>query len=206
MSLRTPKYRLHKGSGQALVQINGQRVYLGKYGTEASKERYRKTIAEWLASGHRTGCGGFPSAAATQVTVNELILAFWEHAKKRYVKNGEPTSELRSYRTALRPVRRLYGREPVAAFGPLALVACRQKLIEAGTCRRRVTTSTSHVSVTSSSGAWPANWSRRLSGGPCAPSRVCASGRPSRLNPSSLSWKSTSSPLSRSSLCRSGRW
>ena len=108
MPLRTPKYRLHKGSGQALVQINGERVYLGKYGTEESKERYRKTIAEWLASGHPTGRRGSPSAAATQVTVNELILAFSQHAKERYVKNGEPTSEIRSYRTALSPVGQLY--------------------------------------------------------------------------------------------------
>ncbi len=42
MSLRTPKYRLHKGSGQMLVQINGNRIYLGKYGTEESRQRYRK--------------------------------------------------------------------------------------------------------------------------------------------------------------------
>ena len=41
MPFRTPKYRLHKGSGQALVQINGERIYLGKYGAEESKEKYR---------------------------------------------------------------------------------------------------------------------------------------------------------------------
>ncbi len=41
MSVRPPKYRLHKGSGQALVQINGKRIYLGKFGTEESKEEYR---------------------------------------------------------------------------------------------------------------------------------------------------------------------
>jgi hypothetical protein len=42
MSFRTPKYRLHRGSGQALVQINGDRIYLGKYDTKESKEEYRK--------------------------------------------------------------------------------------------------------------------------------------------------------------------
>ena len=140
MSLRTPKYRLHKGSGQALVQINGERIYLGKYGTEASKQRYRKIVAEWLASGHKKRPG--PSAVAvgrdSQATINELILAFWNHAKQRYVKNGRPTSEIRSFRTALRPLRELYGGEPVTSFGPLALVACRQKLIEAGICRKRI--------------------------------------------------------------------
>jgi hypothetical protein len=35
-------------------------------------------------------------------------------------------------------VRKLYGRELLTNFGPLALVACRQKLIEAGICRRRI--------------------------------------------------------------------
>lgn len=37
MSLRTPKYRLQKGSGQALVHVNGRRGLLGKCGTERSK-------------------------------------------------------------------------------------------------------------------------------------------------------------------------
>ena len=139
MSFRTPKYRSHKGSGQALVQLNGERIYLGKYGTEQSKERYRTLVAEWLASGGRSaGRTSATTDTATRVSINELILAFWHHAKERYVKNGKPTSEVRSYRTALRPVRQLYGHEPVASFGPLALVACRQKLIEAGICRKRI--------------------------------------------------------------------
>jgi hypothetical protein len=51
-----------------------------------------------------------------------LILAFGQHAVTRYVKNGVPTSEIKSFRTALRPVRRLYGHEPVTNFGPLALI------------------------------------------------------------------------------------
>ena len=50
MSFRTPKYRLHKGSGQALVQIEGQRMYLGRYGTQESKEKYRRLVAEFLAA------------------------------------------------------------------------------------------------------------------------------------------------------------
>jgi len=35
MSLRVPKYRLHKASGQALVQIDGRRIYLGKHGVRS---------------------------------------------------------------------------------------------------------------------------------------------------------------------------
>ena len=33
MSTRVLKYRLHKASGQARVQINGEGIYLAKYGT-----------------------------------------------------------------------------------------------------------------------------------------------------------------------------
>ena len=138
MSLRTPKYRLHKASGQALVQFDGQRIYLGKHGTEESKEKYWRVVAEWLASRRRPGSGSTTHSTPGVVTINELLLAFWCHAKERYVKNGEPTSETRSFRAALRPVRQLYGRQPVTEFGPLALVACRQKLVEASTCRKRI--------------------------------------------------------------------
>ena len=42
MSVRVPKYRLHKGTGQALVQIDGRRIYLGKHGTERSRQKYRR--------------------------------------------------------------------------------------------------------------------------------------------------------------------
>jgi hypothetical protein len=48
MSFQVPKYRLHKGSGQALVQVGGRRVYLGKYGSARSKEKYRRLVAEAL--------------------------------------------------------------------------------------------------------------------------------------------------------------
>ena len=37
MSVRIPKYRLHKASGQALVAINGRRIYLGKTGPKKAR-------------------------------------------------------------------------------------------------------------------------------------------------------------------------
>ena len=67
-----------------------------------------------------------------------MLLAFIGHAVRRYVKNGKPTSEVRSFRAALRPVRRLYGRQSVTAFGPLALAACKQELIDTAIVRKRI--------------------------------------------------------------------
>jgi hypothetical protein len=47
-SPRLPSYRLHKGSGQAFVQVQGRRHYLGKHGAAESHERYDRAIAEIL--------------------------------------------------------------------------------------------------------------------------------------------------------------
>ena len=93
MSTRLPKYRLHKGSGQALVQIEGQRIYLGKHGTKESKEKYHRVVGEWLATNKASATSS--SAGRTlgsEITVNELLLAFWPHAQKRYVKNRRARS------------------------------------------------------------------------------------------------------------------
>lgn len=43
--------RLHKGSGQASVAVCGKRIYLGKYGTEESKNAYRAALLEYQTTG-----------------------------------------------------------------------------------------------------------------------------------------------------------
>jgi len=133
-----PSYRFHKARNCAVVTIDGKNFYLGAYDSAESYEKYARLIAEWKTKRFCSGATPATGQDGAAVSVNELILAFWQHAKQRYVKDGQPTSEIRSFRVALRPVRQLYGREPVTNFGPLALVACRQKLIDAGYCRRRI--------------------------------------------------------------------
>jgi hypothetical protein len=145
---KVPSYRLHKPSGQARVILDGEHIYLGKFGSPESHEKYDRLVAEWLVR-HRASSNSPASTPSTfqsaAVTVNDLLLAFWHRVKQRYVKDGKPTSEQRSFRTALRPVRQLYGHELAANFGPLALVACRQKLVEAGICRRRINQHVSRI-------------------------------------------------------------
>jgi integrase len=133
-----PSYRFHKARNCAVVTINGKNSYLGPFDSPESYEKYARLIAEWKCKQCNPGAFSTPSRDGTAVTVNKLILAFWRHAEKRYVKNGLPTSEIRSFKTALHPVRQLYGSEMVTNFGPLALVASRLKLIEAGICRKRI--------------------------------------------------------------------
>ncbi len=65
-SSRLPKYRKHKRSGNALVVLNGQEVYLGKHGTKASKEKYNRLMAEWLQSGCQS-CNSQQEITVTEV-------------------------------------------------------------------------------------------------------------------------------------------
>ncbi|WP_165065631.1 tyrosine-type recombinase/integrase [Paludisphaera rhizosphaerae] len=125
-SSRTPSYRLHKGSGQAVVTIGGRDIYLGVYGSDASRRAYDRLIAEWLANGRRLR-GDHPP------TVAEIVVAYLGYVDSRY-RSNEPTS----IRTALKPCRELYGTVEATAFGPLALKAVRRRLLDSGICRSLV--------------------------------------------------------------------
>jgi hypothetical protein len=39
---RTPSFRLHKASGQGYVELNGRRIYLGRFDRSDTKQRYCK--------------------------------------------------------------------------------------------------------------------------------------------------------------------
>jgi integrase len=137
MKNHTPSYCLHKGSGQAVVRIDGKDHYLGKYGTAESQQEYDRLIAEWLAAGRR-----LPAASPGDgLTINELIVSYWTWAEKTYIDaDGTPTRELENLKDALRPLRKLYGETEAARFGPLALRTVREDMIGSGLCRRTVNT------------------------------------------------------------------
>jgi integrase len=131
-TLRTPSYCLHKASGQAVVRIDGADHYLGKYDTTESKAEYDRLIAEWLCNGRHLGA----PTAADGLTVAELILSYWQWAERFYRnEDGHPGLELENVRSALKPLRRLYGHTPVTAFGPLALRAIQEDLARSGLSR-----------------------------------------------------------------------
>jgi len=98
-----PKYRKHKASGQAIMTLHGRDHYLGPYGSVASRAEYDRIVGEWLARG-RT-----PAAREQEygLTVVELTACYWAHAQTDYVKNGEPTSEQCSSKSAYAIQQRL---------------------------------------------------------------------------------------------------
>ncbi|MBL8793224.1 MAG: tyrosine-type recombinase/integrase [Planctomycetia bacterium] len=138
--LTVPTYRKHKQSGQAVVTLTdglgGRReVLLGPHGTAASRQEYARVLAEWEANGR--ALVGTPHVSG-DLSVNELILAYWRFAEGYYRKNGAPTSQLNRVQISLKPVKQLYGLTPARDFGPLSLKAVRQKMVEAGRVRRYV--------------------------------------------------------------------
>jgi hypothetical protein len=130
-SPRVPKYRRHS-SGQARVTLNGKDFLLGPYNTAQSREAYNRLVAEWLA---RRGTFGVPPDRSPVLSVNEVILAYWNHATEYYGFDRSDRGDEACLRSALRVVRRLYGTTVARDFGPLALKACRGAMVEQGWSR-----------------------------------------------------------------------
>lgn len=132
-SFRAPPIRIHKASGQAYINADGRRIYLGKHDKPQVQQAYHRAVAELLAGG-----GKLPVPPDT-ITVKELAARFWMHAEGYYRRpDGTHTGELDNYRAALKPLRELYGDTKAVAFGPRALQAVRERMIDAGWCRTNV--------------------------------------------------------------------
>jgi integrase len=126
---RPPSYRLHKPSGQALVEIHGKRYYLGRHNSAESRQKYSRLLGEIWS----------PPAGVTQVplndedplTVTEIVVAYWEYAQTYYRRaDGSPTCEISNIQQAVRPLTELYGDTPAKDFGPLKLQIVRQSMMD----------------------------------------------------------------------------
>ena len=134
-SVRVPAYCHHKAKDLAYVRLNGEMIYLGKYGSPESREAYDRVISEWIQAG-RT----FVRAAdKSGISVNELLLAYRRYAEQTYVDaEGKPTNEVARVNLAFRPLVELYGLLPAVEFGPRVLVAIQQKMVDSELCRRTI--------------------------------------------------------------------
>jgi hypothetical protein len=128
-----PKYRKHKASGQAVVTLNGVEHYLGPHGTKASKTQYDRLIAEWLRCDR---C--LQPIGGDSLTVVELCARYLRFATSYYRKDGRCTRVTPAIKACIKYLRDWYGRELAADFGPLALKAVRQRMVDDGLSRRYV--------------------------------------------------------------------
>jgi hypothetical protein len=71
--------------------------------------------------------------------VAALVREYLAHARRYYVNpTGDPSGEAGRIEIALRPLIEHWPSLPVEHFGPLALKECRERAIEAGSCRSYV--------------------------------------------------------------------
>ncbi|HKQ48050.1 MAG TPA: hypothetical protein VJZ71_08280 [Phycisphaerae bacterium] len=136
----TPRYRKHKASGQAIVSLGGNDHYLGPFASAASKSEYDRRVGEWLASGRTS-----PADTESGLFVVEIISRYRQHARVYYRKNGRVTKEVAGVDMAARYLKRLYGQTPAASFGPLALKAVREAMIESDLCLTTINTAIGRI-------------------------------------------------------------
>lgn len=129
MAKKLPTYSLHAASGQARVWLNGKSHYLGPYDSPQSRIAYGNLIAQ--------AAGSVPVDPLKPIgpddsgpTVSVIANAFLEHAKTYYVKRGKPTDEVACIRSAMGHLCELYGHVRAKDFGPMALKAVRERMIQ----------------------------------------------------------------------------
>ena len=131
-----PVYRLHKSTGKAIVSYydsTGSRKSVmlpGAFGSRESKSEFERLLATL-----RGNQGTMPVSAQAQpdITIDELILKFWEGRVATYYvdrETREPTGEQENIRHALRPLRALFGGLPAKEFSPVHLKGVRAAMID----------------------------------------------------------------------------
>lgn len=139
MTKHIPVYSYHK-SGQARVRIHGETIYLGLYESPESQEKYRRIIAEYMATGE------LPLPDSCPITCADLAARFLIHAEQHYRKrDGRSTGTTKRFRRAMTILCDLYATLPVKDFGPAKLKAVRVEMISLGWARTTVNSRTSLV-------------------------------------------------------------
>ncbi len=122
-NLSTPGLVHHRASDQDRVCIHGRDFCCGRWDDLETDTRYRRIVAEYIATGRLPSGPGEPQSD-TGLSVHELTVAFLRHAPSHYRKpDGTPTAEQDFYRSAPKPLKQLYGRTPVFTFDTVRLMA-----------------------------------------------------------------------------------
>jgi len=135
-----PKYRFHRASGQAIVNLYGRDFYLGPHGTKASKIEYDRLIGEWIAAGRPAN-----PPKVNDTTIVELSVAYRKFAKGYYQKGGKPTDTIYQIHRATELLCEKYGRTAAVEFGPLAFQAFQVSLIAKDLSRKTINHLTSTI-------------------------------------------------------------
>ncbi len=126
-----PSYRQRKGYDQAIVTLTDsvtryrKDYWLGPYDSPGSRELYHRVLAQWESGGRRLPVTlDDKPADIAQVSVAEVINAYWKWANKHY---GH--SELGCLRVVIRVLRQMFGSTSAVDFGPNRLRLIREQMI-----------------------------------------------------------------------------
>ena len=117
----------------AVVELSGEEIRLGAFGSEESVLKYNRAVAEWQAAGRKA-----PPKRSAIFTVASLAAGYLAWAGGYYLKNGKPTAEFKKVRKAAGELADLYGDIPAADFGPTKLATLRDGWVRSGLARKTV--------------------------------------------------------------------
>ncbi len=124
-----PPLKHHKASGQAYVYAQGRRFYLGPYGAPQTSEAYGRWIAEFAAQHGRA------VEQKDDLRIAELRDLFLAHAASYYKGPGGSTKEVGNFKRITGELNDLYGVSLAREFGPLRLIALRDRYVAKGWSR-----------------------------------------------------------------------
>ncbi len=129
---KVPKLRRHQ-NGQGVVRLSGRDYYLGPFDDPATTAKYQQLTGAWQLNGRVV-----PKATATEgLTVLELAASYLRFAKTYYLgREGKPNARVDVICSAVRDLTALYGDQPAANFGPLALQRVQVAWASSGKSRR----------------------------------------------------------------------
>jgi site-specific recombinase XerD len=133
-----PRYRKHRASGQAIVNLSGKDFYLGPHGTKVSHLEYDRVVAEWLARGRSLPPPDPTDSDSRPLSLVEITAAYKRYARDYYRKRGRVTNEYTAICSAMKVAQELYGRQPAAEFGPLKLQAVQQRMVQLDWSRKHI--------------------------------------------------------------------
>jgi len=136
------------GKPLAYATFNGRYVSFGPAGPDAQR-RYDEFVARWLSNGRRIED---PDQPPDDYLVEDLVADYLEHARTYYVDpdTGKPNGEYVNLRAILLGSQRddpdvvpsvfdMFGKMPAREFGPLALRAVRERMVQSGRiCRKEI--------------------------------------------------------------------
>jgi integrase len=108
------------------VTLNGKDYLLGPYGSQKSREKYYRLVAEWGAGGKSKSYG----VPVDRYTIVELLADYMRYAKEYYGIGTK--SEYHRIKPALAVMKRLYGATAAVEFGPAQYKAVREAIASEG--------------------------------------------------------------------------